>query len=93
MAEARENYAEAIGSEDGVETPSGEAVTGVISEIYAAVLDGNTQFYFRLENDETIYVAPIRLSEQLPFLKAGDTVNLEYTGEGNVRTVTAIQAG
>ncbi len=93
VAEARENYAEAIGSEDGVETPSGEAVTGVISEIYAAVLDGNTQFYFRLENDETIYVAPIRLSEQLPFLKAGDTVNLEYTGEGNVRTVTAIQAG
>lgn len=93
VAEARENYAEAIGSEDGVETPAGEAVTGVISEIYAAVLDGNTQFYFRLENDETIYVAPIRLSEQLPFLKAGDTVNLEYTGEGNVRTVTAIQAG
>ena len=93
VAEARQNYANAIGSEDGVEKPAGQSVTGVIGEIYSAVLDGNTQFYFRLENDESIYVAPIRLSEQLPFLKTGDTVVLEYTGDGNVRTVTAVKAG
>ena len=72
-------------------TAGAQEVTGVIAEIHSAVLDGNTRYYFRLEDSDAVYVAEIALSSRLPFLKAGDTVVMTCTGEGEMVQVLSLQ--
>ena len=52
--------------------------SGTIESIEAVVINGNTHYYFTLIGDQNIYVSSIKLSEKLPFLKAGDEVNFKY---------------
>lgn len=62
-----------------------KTLTGVIDQIQAVVKDGNTVYYFLL--DGTVYQAPIQLNDQLPFLEAGQEVNLELNETGVVRQI------
>jgi hypothetical protein len=55
-------------------------VSGVISEIYSAVKNGNTYYFFKLEGDETIYNAVITVSEEFPFYKAGESISFKADG-------------
>lgn len=75
----------------GSDKAGGDPVTGVIADIHAVVVDGNTQYYFRLEGADTVYVAALSLSGKLPFYKAGDTVTITFSGESGVRDVVTIQ--
>lgn len=91
VKEAREDYIALLAKEEGVETEKAQERSGVIAEIYAAVLDGNTRYYFRFEEDpDSIYAAPIQVSAELPFLKAGDAVKVTYTGTASPYEVSAI---
>jgi hypothetical protein len=97
VGEAMQNYSQALSSENlttdnGDDTSEEETNTtldaqGVISALSSAVVSGNTCYYFTLEGEDAIYQASIETSEQLPFLKAGDSVKFSYITSGNVREV------
>lgn len=64
--------------DEEVEEVPMETVTGEITLIEAVVVAGETTYYFTLNNDnEVIYIAPVSLNNQLPFLKAGEKVSIE----------------
>lgn len=80
---AREAYIALLEDENIETTPDQpedvKTVSGTVSEIASAVVDGNTRYYVRLKEDETTYVLSASLSDDLPFLKAGDTLSITYT--------------
>ncbi len=59
---------------------------GVVSEITAAVIEGNSTYYFKLEGQDEIFIADISLNSALPLLKAGQSVEVTYleTGDSSV---------
>ena len=66
-------------------------LSSVITEIHEVVVNGNSQYYFQLKDSQKIFIAPVSLNAQLPFLKAGDTVTIEYIDdESTSQTVSAI---
>lgn len=52
--------------------------TGSISELYTAIKNGNTNYYFKLQNDSKLYVSSIENNDQQVIMKIGDTVNIRY---------------
>lgn len=88
--EARENYIEKLKSEDveiTEEVPQYNEIEGEISEIFSAVVGGNTKYYFTLLGGDTVYVADISLSDKLPFAKIGDAIILQTDDNGIVKSV------
>lgn len=65
--------------------------TGTISAVSSAVVNGNTRYYFLLDDEDNIYTAPISLDPRLPFLKAGDHVAFEYAVTGTTRTICSME--
>ena len=66
-------------------------LSSVITEIHEVVVNGNSQYYFQLKDSQKIFIAPVSLNAQLPFLKTGDTVTIEYIDdESTSQTVSAI---
>lgn len=63
-------------------------VNGTIEEIQAVVVDGQTVYYFMLSGN--IYQAPIKLHQQLPFVKSGQEIQLKATKEGKVTEIVKI---
>ena len=53
----------------------------------SVVVEGNTRYYFQLEDDSLIYIAPISLSDELPLTQAGDEVTIEYFSSGQDQSV------
>ena len=75
-----ENELESANVETQEKPTEYEDVSGVISEIYSAVKNGNTYYYFKLEGNETIYNAVITVSEELPFYKVGTELSFKADG-------------
>jgi hypothetical protein len=91
---AMSSYSTALGL-DGQESSKligSETINGVIDAITSAVVDGNTCYYFTLEGSSQVYTAFIDVSEQLPFLKSGDSISITYADleDSNVREVTQL---
>lgn len=91
---AQESYIEQL-VDNGQTThqQASEEISGTITSIASAVVDGNTNYYFTLDSDPSIvYVASISLNQRLPMLKAGNTVTIGYNemGDENVRNVKTI---
>ncbi len=90
---ARDAYIALLEDEDiGTETETPEetkTVAGTVSALASAVVDGNTRYYVRLNEDAAIHVLTASLSDALPFLKEGDTITITYTGD----TITAVTIG
>ncbi len=88
---ARAAYIELLADENIETTPETPAETteviGKVTALADAVIDGNTYYYVQLDEHPRIWVLPASLSEQLPFLKVGDTLTLTVTDE----KVTAVQ--
>lgn len=79
VEEAYERHTGTIIEDDGFDdTTQFEELNGVIDSIENVVINGNTHYYFTLEGREDIFVSSIQLSEKLPFLRAGDTVQFKY---------------
>ena len=71
---------------DEIETEEELAtINGQIEEIQAVVVEGNTIYYFMV--DGSIYRANINLTEQLPFVEAGQEVQFLSTEDGVVREI------
>lgn len=68
-----------------------ETVTGVVSAITSAVVDGNTCYYIRLGSSETIYIANVSLDDSLPFVKVGDPLTITLDTNEEKATVVAVK--
>lgn len=69
-----------------------KSLTGKVKAIQAVTIEGNSYYYFMLESgqkagdkslvdryfEKQVFSAPVSLSSQLPFLKAGDRVTVEF---------------
>lgn len=91
VADANASYVKALTAEEGVSAGTGQSAAGTVTQVTSAVVDGNTKYYFTLQGSDTVYIAPITVSNRLPFLKAGDSIKLTYSGDESTREVLAIQ--
>ncbi len=75
---AREDYAAKLKSEQDIEITDQQehSVEGTIAAISSAVVEGNTKYYLQLDGDDAIYELDISISNQLPFAKVGDHIQL-----------------
>ena len=81
---AKADYVSKLKTENVTEVPETEIteIKAVIDEITSAVVDGNTIYYIKFQQDEAVYTALVTKSDLLPFAKSGDTV--KYTVSGKV---------
>ncbi|MCL1917489.1 MAG: hypothetical protein FWG14_04125 [Peptococcaceae bacterium] len=52
--------------------------TGTISELYTATKGGDTYFYFKLQDDNVLYVSSISNNDHQVTMEIGNTVAIEY---------------
>jgi hypothetical protein len=64
-----------------------ENISGTVSEIGSAVMDGNTCYFVTLEGNDKVFILPITLSDRLPFLKTGDIITVHF----NQNEVTKVE--
>jgi len=91
VADARTNYVKALTQEEGVSAGAGTEITGTVAGIVSAVVDGNTNYYITLTDSDVVYVAPIKTSNRLPFIKEGDSITLTYSGSDETREILTIK--
>lgn len=90
VAECEANYRRALADSglisdgDAEAVPSDqEEISGAIAEIRTAVLDGNSYYFLRLEEQDTFYAVNAAENPLAVILNAGDQVTIAYTaGEG-----------
>lgn len=80
---ARADYISKLKTENLPTTPEEEKpeVTGVIANITSAVVEGNTVYYLKLENDTNVYTVLVTKSDLLPFAKSGDAITFTLNGK------------
>lgn len=90
--EAKKNYREALNLEDNEPAAPIEMTekSGAIDAIADVVVNGNTCYYFTLAGSKEVYVVSVTVSDQLPFLKAGDQVAFRYSVQDGVRSIDEI---
>lgn len=80
VEEAQNDYINVLKKEnEDIPVEKDFEVSGTISEIYSAVVEGNTRYYLKLEGNDTIFIADIKISSGLPFYKTGDAITLTFT--------------
>ena len=84
---AQGDYIAKLKNENVSDNIKPETAAGIIEKINSAVIDGNTTYYIKLENDEKIYTAKVAISDRLPFTEKGDGVTLTLNGT----TITKIE--
>ena len=68
-----------------------EKTSGKIVDIQSVIIDGNTVYYMLIDDSKDVYMATANVSQRLPFMKSGETVNVEYTQSGaDTRRVVSI---
>jgi hypothetical protein len=77
------------GESSGESAPSTPAeiksITGVISDIRTAVVNGNSVYYIALDGNKVYYSIAAAEAENVVILNKGDTVTVTYkTAEGNI---------
>lgn len=63
-----------------------------IEAISSAVVDGTTMYYFRFEANDAVeagrvYIVAVKLSDDLPFISAGDQIKITYTANDSGKIV------
>lgn len=62
-----------------------------IKSISNAIIDGNT-YYYIVDMEDKKYKVSIKINNSLlPFVKAGDTINISYNKENNVTDIVAVK--
>lgn len=82
VEKARDNYIKRLkesGSKVKDKDIQIEKVEGVVQDIKTAIVDGNSNYYITLENDDMLYVVPINMSEELPLTQIGQSVSMQFT--------------
>lgn len=79
VSEAEKNYYEVLAQNGKTNGQSQyEKMEGTITSINSAVKEGNSMYYFKIDNNDAIFIADITLSDELPLLKEGDKIEIEY---------------
>lgn len=79
VSEAEKNYYEILAQNGKTNVTSQyEKISGTITDINSAVKEGNSIYYFKIDGADQIFIADISLSNELPLLKAGDQVEVQY---------------
>lgn len=81
----------ASGTETDTPPADSSAVTGVVTEIRSAVIDGNTTYYLRLEGDGAYYAVSAAESELAVILNKGDSIRANVSGDGPIRQMTKLE--
>ena len=86
---ARADYISKLKTENVTDLPQDETneITGVIEKINSAVVEGNTVYYIKLEDNDNVYTAQITISDMLPFATKGNAVKITVSG----KTINAIE--
>jgi hypothetical protein len=92
VADARTSYVKALAQEEGVSAGAGTKVSGTVARIVTAVVDGNTNYYITMIDSDVVYIAPIKTSDRLPFIKEGDSLTITYSGDGKTREILTIES-
>lgn len=88
LSSARENYISKLTEEAPSQNDTNpntdlyQVVNGTISEIQNVVIEGNTVYYLKLQNDTRIFSAPVTISPNLPFLLPGSPVTISFVDYG-----------
>ncbi|MFI3284433.1 MAG: CvpA family protein [Erysipelotrichaceae bacterium] len=85
IQEAINAYREMMGKDIILETTE---TSGTISEIYSVVIDGNSYYFFVINDQREIYKAPITASDILPFIKVEDIVIFDVQDDGYVTNIS-----
>jgi hypothetical protein len=80
---ARADYISKLKIENITDLPENEKqeITGVIANITSAVVEGNTVYYIKFENDSNVYTVLVTKSDLLPFSQKGDSVTFTVNGK------------
>ena len=86
---ARADYISKLKTENVTDLPEEEpsVIEGVIEKINSAVVEGNTVYYIKLEDNDNVYTALITKSDLLPFAAKGQSVKITISG----KTVNTIE--
>lgn len=94
VAECERNYIELL-EKNNISTDTSveaEAVTGTISDIRSAVIDGNTHMFIRLDRDDFYYVISVADSRLAAILEKGDRVQIFPTdSDGELRNAYSVE--
>ena len=99
VAQCQQNYEQLL-SQNGVQVTAPalddaaeqETISGTVTEIRSAVVDGNTIFYFALGGD-VYYAVSAQSCQQAVIINVGDTVTITYLpGEGDILTASQIRS-
>ncbi len=89
IAEAKRSYINAMNNV-GVKVDFGDGEVygytkeGIVSRIGSNIENGETYYYFILDNDTTkLYLASYTVSEELPITREGDNVKVSYLDDAN----------
>ncbi|MCH4222649.1 MAG: hypothetical protein LKF62_04585, partial [Solobacterium sp.] len=91
VAECQQNYHSALlenniisDEVDTVQDTSQDiTITGVISEIRSASIDGNTVYYLKLQDDDTYYTISAKDDQNAVILNVGNTITFTCSSEKN----------
>ena len=92
VAAAEKDYYQLLNDNGKVKVDfESKEISGKITAVNEAVVNGNSHYYFTLEGQSKVYIASISLNSSLPLLKVGDSVTIEYIeDEGNSETISSI---
>ena len=65
-------------------------ISGVIENIASAVVNGNTCYFIKVNDNDTIFTVPVTLNNNLPFVKEGSEITLKFIGKGNTAEVKEV---
>ena len=80
LEQAVKLYLEKLGKEDSKKEDKVEVqkVEGKIIDLYEAQIDGCTYYYFKLEDNNNLYMSSIKNSNKQVMLKVGTQVSIEF---------------
>ena len=76
------------------DTPAldGAPVTGVITDIRSAVINGNTVYFIKLEGNDNYFEISASKDKTVVILNKGDNVTITYSGDGEFISADSIKA-
>lgn len=92
VAEAEKAYYKLLNENGKVKVDiENKKISGKIVEIQEAVVNGNSNYYFKIEGYNDVFIAPISINDQLPLARVGDAVTIEYVeDESTSETISSI---
>ena len=68
-----------------------QTVTGNITAISTAVVGGNSSYYIKVEGSDKIFIAPVTLSDELPFMTVGNEISITFVETASGITISEIK--